>query len=71
MVAFKVVNVIFRFTTHEVTGLGSAKEYEFRVFAENIFGRSSHSEISSVVKTQEVIQKKKTKKREGKQNEST
>jgi hypothetical protein len=54
-----------RFTTHEVTGLGSNKEYEFRIFAENIFGRSGHSEISSVVRTQEVIQKKKTKKREG------
>ncbi|XP_074598807.1 projectin protein bent isoform X2 [Brevipalpus obovatus] len=40
-----------RFTLHQVTNLSSGKEYEFRVFAENIYGRSEPSEITPPVKT--------------------
>ncbi|GLJ59515.1 hypothetical protein SUGI_1512200, partial [Cryptomeria japonica] len=34
-----------RFLSHEVVNLNDEKEYEFRVFAENIYGRSEPSEI--------------------------
>lgn len=40
-----------RFTLHQVTGLNPNKEYQFRVFAENIYGRSEPSELTQVVRT--------------------
>lgn len=34
-----------RFLTHQVVNLNEEKEYEFRIFAENIYGRSDPSDI--------------------------
>lgn len=40
-----------------VTGLVPGKEYEFRVYAENIYGRSDPSEPTGLVQTKAVIKK--------------
>jgi serine/threonine protein kinase len=40
-----------RFLLHQITGLNPSKEYEFRVFAENVFGRSEPSEITQKITT--------------------
>lgn len=40
-----------RFVLHQVTGLNPQKDYEFRVCAENIFGRSEPSDITPTIKT--------------------
>lgn len=40
-----------RFLVHQVTNLNPGKEYEFRVFAENVYGRSEPSEKSQKVQT--------------------
>jgi len=40
-----------RFTLHQVTGLNPEKLYEFRIYAENIYGRSNASDVTHVVKT--------------------
>ena len=40
-----------RYLLHQVTGLNPQREYEFRVFAENIYGRSDPSDVSSLVST--------------------
>lgn len=40
-----------------VTGLVSGKEYEFRVYAENVYGRSDPSPVSGVVKTKGLPKK--------------
>ncbi|GBP00364.1 Twitchin [Eumeta japonica] len=46
-----------RFTTMAITGLVPGKQYEFRVYAENIYGRSDPSEPSTLVSTKTVIKK--------------
>ncbi|KAH9366474.1 hypothetical protein HPB48_022308 [Haemaphysalis longicornis] len=40
-----------RFTTHQITGLNPGKEYQFRVYAENVFGRSEPCEPTSPITT--------------------
>ena len=40
-----------RYLLHQVTGLNPEKEYEFRVCAENIYGRSDPSEPTSKITT--------------------
>ncbi|XP_059218729.1 twitchin isoform X21 [Stomoxys calcitrans] len=47
-----------RFTTMAVTALTPSKEYEFRIYAENVYGVSNPSEISTLVKTKEALHKK-------------
>lgn len=47
-----------RFTTMAVMNLTPSKEYEFRIYADNVYGRSDSSEISSLVKTKGTIEKK-------------
>ncbi|KRF85408.1 twitchin isoform X27 [Drosophila virilis] len=47
-----------RFTSMAVTGLTPGKEYDFRVFADNVYGRSDASDISTLIKTKESIKKK-------------
>ncbi|KAM3957310.1 projectin protein bent isoform 8-T9 [Aphomia sociella] len=46
-----------RFTTMAITGLVPGKQYEFRVYAENIYGRSEPSEPTSLVQTKAVVKK--------------
>ncbi|XP_055900297.1 twitchin-like isoform X6 [Biomphalaria glabrata] len=50
-----------RFNFHNVTGLSPNKEYRFRVFADNFYGRSEACEPTAPVKTEEpeAIRKKK------------
>lgn len=38
-----------------ITGLVPGKQYEFRVYAENIYGRSEPSEPTSLVQTKAII----------------
>lgn len=40
-----------RLTLHQVTGLNPNKEYRFRVYAENVFGRSDPSDTSASIMT--------------------
>lgn len=40
-----------------VTGLASGKQYELRVYAENIYGRSEPSEPTTLVQTKAIIKK--------------
>lgn len=42
-----------RFTNMAITGLSPGHQYEFRVYAENIYGRSDPSEVSGLVKTKD------------------
>lgn len=51
-----------RFNTMAVTGLSPNHEYEFRVYAENIYGRSDPA-VSSTVKTKDAGKKKIQKKK--------
>lgn len=51
-----------RFCLHQVTGLVSQRSYEFRVFAENIFGRSEPSDLTPVIQTK-APQKERVKRR--------
>ena len=46
-----------RFTTMAITGLAPGHQYEFRVYAENIYGRSDPSEISTLVTTKGTVKK--------------
>jgi hypothetical protein len=45
-----------------ITGLSPGHQYEFRVYAENIYGRSDPSEVSGLVKTKDsgkkIVKKK-------------
>ncbi|XP_067613922.1 twitchin isoform X10 [Eurosta solidaginis] len=52
-----------RITSIAVTGLAPAKEYEFRIYADNVYGRSDPSENSTIVKTKDVFKKKSIEKR--------
>ena len=47
----------YRFTTMAITGLVPGKQYEFRVYAENIYGRSEPSETTTLVQTKAIIKK--------------
>lgn len=47
-----------RFTSIAVTNLAPGKEYEFRIYADNVYGRSDPSEVSSIVKTKETGKRK-------------
>ena len=47
-----------RFTLMPVTGLIPGNEYRFRVFAENVYGRSAASDESSLCQTKGVLKKK-------------
>jgi len=49
-----------RFTSMAVSALTSGKEYDFRIFADNVYGRSEPSDTSSLIKTKESIKKKPT-----------
>ncbi len=40
-----------RFCLHQVTGLNPQRSYEFRVLAENIFGKSDPSEVTPLITT--------------------
>lgn len=40
-----------------ITGLVPGKQYEFRVYAENIYGRSEPSEPTTLVQTKAIIKK--------------
>lgn len=40
-----------RYLLHQVTGLNPERDYEFRIFAENIHGRSDPSEITTKITT--------------------
>ncbi|KAG8335958.1 myosin light chain kinase activity protein [Homalodisca vitripennis] len=40
-----------RFTTMAVTGLSPGHQYEFRVYAENVYGRSDPSEVTGLITT--------------------
>ncbi|PSN48991.1 hypothetical protein C0J52_03867 [Blattella germanica] len=42
-----------RFTSMAITGLSPGHQYEFRVYAENIYGRSDSSDVSTLVKTKD------------------
>ena len=42
-----------RFTSMAITGLSPGHQYEFRVYAENIYGRSDPSDVSGLVKTKD------------------
>jgi len=40
-----------------ISGLAPGHQYEFRVFAENVLGRSDPSPVTGLVKTKELIKK--------------
>lgn len=50
-----------RFLTHKITGLNPGTQYQFRVCAENIYGRSEPSEASTPITTRATKQKKQKK----------
>lgn len=52
-----------RLTSMAVTGLTPGKEYEFRIYADNVYGRSDSSEISTLIKTKDITKKKPTERR--------
>ena len=43
-----------RLCVHNVTGLSSGKEYQFRILAENFYGRSDPCEPTAPIKTEEA-----------------
>lgn len=51
-----------RFTTMAITNLAPGHQYEFRVFAENVYGRSDPSDVSSMISTKDTIKKQLKKK---------
>ena len=53
--------VYFRLTVQNVTGLSPGKEYQFRVSAENFYGRSEPCEPTNPIKTEKVPESKKGK----------
>ena len=55
-----------RFTYHNITGLSPGKEYQFRVVAENFYGRSDPCETPEAIKTEEPEDMRKKKLMEGK-----
>ena len=51
-----------RFLLHQVTGLNPDKEYEFRIFAENVYGRSEPSQVTQKIRTKPSGKEKEKKK---------
>ncbi|ODM93780.1 Twitchin [Orchesella cincta] len=47
-----------RLTSIQVSGLSPGHQYQFRVYAENVYGRSDASELSQLVTTKDVGKKK-------------
>ncbi|KAJ8977333.1 hypothetical protein NQ317_018615 [Molorchus minor] len=47
-----------RLTTMAVSGLTPGHQYEFRVYAENIYGRSDPSDVSNIIATKDTAKKK-------------
>lgn len=47
----------YRFTTMAVTGLSPGHQYEFRVYAENVYGRSDFSDTTGLVTTKSTGKK--------------
>ena len=43
--------IYFRFTYHTISGLNPGKDYVFRIYAENVYGRSDPSEPTALVTT--------------------
>lgn len=60
-----------RFNLFPVTDLTPGNEYKFRVFAENVHGRSDPSDESSAVETKGVMKKKQPKTKYESQYKST
>lgn len=52
-----------------ISGLSPGHQYEFRVYAENVYGRSDPSDISTVVQTKDTG-KKQIKKKQYEGNEA-
>lgn len=52
-----------RFTSIAITGLAPAHQYEFRIYAENVYGRSDPSEISTLVSTKGTGKKERKERR--------
>lgn len=46
-----------RFTTMAVTGLSPGHQYEFRVYAENVYGRSDPSDVTELITTKSTGKK--------------
>ena len=55
-----------RFAFHNITGLSPDKEYQFRVIAENFYGRSDPCETPEAIKTELPEDMRKKKQLEGK-----
>lgn len=53
-------------TFHNIQSLSSGKEYQFRVIAENFYGKSDPCEPTSTIQTEES-EASKRKKREGRE----
>ena len=53
-------------TFHNITSLTSSHEYQFRVIAENFYGKSEPCEPTAVIKTDESDAIKKKRAQEGK-----
>ena len=45
---------LFRLCVQNVTSLSSGKEYQFRIVAENFYGRSDPCEPTAPIKTEEA-----------------
>ncbi|ERL85176.1 hypothetical protein D910_02598 [Dendroctonus ponderosae] len=52
-----------RLTTMAVSGLTPGHQYEFRIYAENIYGRSDPSEVSTLITMKDTTKKKVEKKK--------
>lgn len=52
-----------RFTSIAVTGLAPGHQYDFRIYAENVYGRSDSSEVSTLITTKDTGKKKKQEKK--------
>lgn len=46
--------VLSRLCVHNVTGLSAGKEYQFRIFAENFYGRSEPCEPTAPTQTEQA-----------------
>lgn len=51
-----------RLTTIQVTALSPGHDYEFRVYAENVYGRSDASDTTNIVRTKDLTKKVQKKK---------